>query len=262
MPIYESIASRLIGSPLQGLAESMRRIGSFPKRWKHPELREIYLEDARSQQLIHQAVKDGMNCIDAGCHLGSVLQKFVRQSPSGRHIAVEPLPYKAAWLRQKYPTVDIHQVALGNREETLEFFYDRRRSGYSGLRNHGKDRDVDRFQVQCRRLDDIVPADLPIHFLKVDVEGGEYQVFLGARRILTESRPLLYFECTRSGLASFGTASEQVFAHLTEELRYRIYLLKDYLNHGQPLNFSEFQTSMTYPFQAFNFVAAPLPTVD
>ena len=79
----------------------------------------------------------------------------------------------------------------------------------------------------------------------------------GERRILAESQPILLFECTRSGLDAFGFSASQVFSLLAEESRYHVFLIKDWLSGGQPLDLAQFAQSMVYPFKAFNYVAAP-----
>lgn len=257
MRLYERIASALIGTPLQHPAERLRSLWRIPRQLKHPEMREIYLEDERIGMIMKNAITDGVNCIDVGCHLGSVLQEFVNLSPSGRHTAFEPLPYKAAWLRQKYPGVEVHQVALGDQDGQVNFFFNPRMSGYSGLRaHHATEGESEKLVVECRKLDDLVPAGRPVGYLKIDVEGGEYFVLRGARRILAESRPLILFECTRSGLTSFGLALDQMFSLLNDDLAYRIFLPKDWLRREGPLTLAGFEAATTYPFQAFNFIAA------
>jgi FkbM family methyltransferase len=258
MPLYERIASALIGTPLQRPAERLRELKGLPHRLRHPELREIYLEDQRIEQLLRAAVSEGMNCIDAGCHLGSILQKIVRLAPHARHSAIEPVPYKAAWLRRKFPGVEVHQLALGDEVGEVEFFYDRGNSACSGLRADGAHQ-TEKLRVKCASLDVLVPCDRAIGFLKLDVEGGEYAALRGAARILAESRPLVLFECTRSGLANFGRAAGEVHSLLTRDLAYDVFFIKDWLCRGAPLGFADFEASMRYPFKAFNYVAAPRP---
>ena len=177
MSLYETIAFSLIGTPLQNPAEGLRWVKGLPQRWKHPELRELYRESKRAKALLERTITPGMNCIDIGCHIGSVLHEIIRLSPGGRHIAVEPLPYKVERLRRRYPRVDIQQVALGEENSTIEFYYNPRNSGFSGLRGDGQG-DSTTLRVECKRLDDIVPPGLRIGFIKLDVEGGEYAVFL------------------------------------------------------------------------------------
>ncbi len=256
MSYYERIASALIGTPLQLPAEGLRWASSLPKRLKHPELSDIFLEAKRLRNVMVRTITREMNCIDVGCHLGSVLNEIVNLSPLGRHIAVEPLAYKAAWLRKKYPQVAIHEVALGEQDAIVEFFYDPRNSGFSGLGRHGQGANQT-LQLQCKRLDDIVSPGMPIGFMKIDVEGGEYNVFKGATRVLSESQPIVVFECTKTGLAALGITPQEVFGLLRHDLRYRIFLPKNYLASGPPLDYAGFQDSMNYPFQAFNYVAVP-----
>jgi FkbM family methyltransferase len=253
---YEWIASTLIGTPLQRPADGLRWVAELPKRFRHPELHEIFVESKRTARLIEKAVTDNTNCIDIGGHLGSVLCQFVRRSPNGRHIAIEPIPYKANWLKLKFPQVEVHQVAVGEEEKEAEFFYNPRRSGFSALLPQSGTGELKIIKVGCKRLDEIVPLDMPVGFLKVDVEGGELGVLKGARRVISESQPIILFECTRTGLSTFGLTAKDVFSFFEDDILYRIFLIKDWLLGGRPLDLPRFEASMVYPFQAFNYVAA------
>jgi FkbM family methyltransferase len=256
MQVYERIASAMIGTPLQYPAEGLRWIRGLPHRFKHPELRELYLEGGRTWRVLERAITKDMNCIDIGCHLGSYLNEMRRLAPNGRHIAIEPLPYKVAWLRRKFPGVEIHQVALGDEDSSVEFFHNPRISGFSSLRAQGPG-SSNSIKVKCTRLDEVVPPGMPIGFIKIDVVGAEYRVFRGARRLLTESRPIVLFECTLSSITAFGVEAAQIFSLLVDDFRFHIFMLTDWLSGGPPLDLPGFESAMTYPFRAFNFVAAP-----
>jgi FkbM family methyltransferase len=256
MRLYESIASKLIGTPLHAPAEGFRWLCSWPDRLKHPELHEIHYERRRAKDVVARIVTDGVNGIDVGCHLGSVLTEIVTRSPTGHHLAVEPVPYKAAWLRKKFPHVDVHQVALGFEVGPVEFHFNTKNSCFSALKLHGGEQ-TSTLTVDCRRLDDLVPEGLRIGFMKVDVEGGELDVFRGATRVLTVLRPVILFECTQFGLATFEVTARDIFSLLVNERSYRIYLLKDWLSQRPPLDVVQFEASMIYPFRAFNYVAEP-----
>ncbi len=252
--LRERIVHTLIGTPLQRPLEDVRCLLG---RWRSPDLPELLLEPKRIVQLLEQTIDDGMNCIDVGCHLGSTLNEIVRFSPHGHHIALEPLPYKAEWLRRKYPNVQIHQVALGEKNGRVEFQWNTRRSGYSSLKGPDNEEGVQMLEVDTRRLDDLVSERQTIGFMKVDVEGAELFVFQGARRVFAESRPIVLFECTQSGTSRFGITAARMFEFITTELDYQIYLIKDWLARLSPLELPQFETAMKYPFQAVNFVAAP-----
>lgn len=55
----------------------------------------------------------------------------------------------------------------------------------------GDENDV---EIELQRLDDMCPADDRVTFIKIDVEGHERDALLGARRIISEYRPLIIFE--------------------------------------------------------------------
>jgi FkbM family methyltransferase len=254
--LRERVVHSLIGTPLHHPLEAARRLYDA---WMRPGVPEIHREYGRIEALIKQTVVDPGNCIDVGCHLGSVLDLMVRCSPHGRHVAVEPLAHKAAWLKRKYPGVEVHQLALGETSGTVDFLWNPRRSGLSSLRGNNAQSGLLHIQVPMRRLDELVADNRPIRFIKIDVEGGEIGVLAGARRTLANHRPLVLFECTRTGTAQFGITAARVFEFVTRELGYRIFLVKEYLGHGSPLDLEQFERAMDFPFQAFNFVAAPCP---
>jgi len=73
------------------------------RRIRHPELREIYLEQERTEQGIGgEVIKPDSNCIDIGSHIGSSEFAYYDYAPQGKHIAFEPVPEKALWLRRKF----------------------------------------------------------------------------------------------------------------------------------------------------------------
>jgi FkbM family methyltransferase len=260
--LRDRIVHSLIGTPLQRPLESLRWLLGSWKRWKHPELHEIFFEQQRIHQLLEKTIVDQMNCIDVGCHLGSVLNEILQYSPRGEHIAVEPLAYKAELLRRKYPQVQIHQIALGDHNGSVEFFWHPRRSGFSSLKRSNGTPGLETLKVEMKPLDEIVPKKKPIGFIKLDVEGAELNVFKGAQRILAESRPIVLFECAVSSISRFEITPVEVFDFITRDLDFRLYFLKDWLGQGPPLDLPRFESAMIYPFQAFNFVAAPLKRTD
>jgi len=254
--LKEYIAHLIVGTPLQQPAQYLRKIIKVRKRWKHPELKEVYQESSYIDQMMERMIQDPMNCIDIGCHIGSMLSLILQYSPHGHHIAIEPTPYKAKWLKHKFPKVNIQQIALSDTPSEATFYHYPHKSGFNGLRHKQKIANDKQFKVRCERLDDVVPSDRQIDFIKVDVEGGELNVFRGANNLLQRCQPYLLFECTRSGLTSFGLSPNEIFNFLTQQHSYSVFLIKDWLNGKEPLNLEKFSHAMQYPFQAFNFIAS------
>lgn len=253
--ISEWLKHKIIGSPIQPLADQYLHFQKYLALIKNPSLSNIFMEDIKAKQIFSEFISQNTNCIDIGCHIGSVIEQFVKLSPFGKHMAIEPIPYKAAWLRKKYPQVIIKEVALGESNGELPFYFFPRKSGFSGLSKHLKnENDCEILTVKCVKLDEIVPTGLNIGFIKIDVEGAELSAFRGAKRILTENKPTILFECTQSGLNSFNYSSDEVFEFL-HQLNYDVFWLHSWLHKQPPLTKSCFNMSMKYPFIAFNFLA-------
>jgi len=259
MHVREYLAHRLIGTSLEGLAHGLRDLARRNNRSRYPELSEVYQEDSRIKLALARIIHNGMNCIDVGAHLGSVLQQIRRLSPDGTHLAIEPVPYKSRWLRYKYPEVRVLQLALNDVAGEADFFVHEAHSALSGLRRPPRDQGVEcvsLVKVRCATLDEVVPADLSVGFIKLDVEGGELAALRGATSILDRSRPTVLFECTQTGLAAHHVLSDQIFDFFRAR-SYRVMLIKSWLADGAELTRTQFAQAMQYPFQAFNFLAAP-----
>lgn len=245
----------LIRTPLEKPAQELQSL--LDTKRKNPEQQEIYLESARIERLMERIIDRSSNCIDIGCHLGSVMSKILHLAPEGHHLAFEPTPHKAQWLKQKFPEIAIFEMALGDTSGEATFYQNTSRSGFSGLRSSKKaDDSILEYTVRLEQLDNIVDLQTPIDFIKIDVEGAELLVLQGATQILRTYSPILLFECTKLGLSNFEIKPIEVFEFLTQ-YEYQIFLIKDLLNEQKPIKFEQFERAMEYPFEAFNFVAIP-----
>jgi FkbM family methyltransferase len=254
----EHISHQFVDTPIE---RSLDRCRCWLRAMWRPELTSVFLvEPVAIHAVLSGYVKDGMRCVDVGAHIGSVTAVLWRLSPAGRHIAVEPTPHKAAWLRRKFPDVDVVECALGERTGTVDFYYQPAASGYSSLRPKAWRRAPQVLEVSLCRLDDIIPAGRRVDVLKVDVEGGELGVFRGATRVLEKDRPWIVFECTETGLEAFQQTPAEMHAFLTAR-GYEIFTPIDRLQGRPPLDPQAFQGATRYPFRAFNFIAVPTARV-
>jgi FkbM family methyltransferase len=88
----------------------------------------------------------------------------------------------------------------------------------------GESRDGGRqIVVEALALDDFFAerGDLP-DVVKIDVQGAEFDVLKGARRILRERHPVLFLEVHPTVLAEFGATVDDVY-RLLEEHGYRLH---------------------------------------
>ncbi|HEX4353691.1 MAG TPA: FkbM family methyltransferase [Polyangiales bacterium] len=245
----------VIRTPIESMTRSIKDALSIPQRLQHPELRSIFDEGKLVTEACRMILSAESNTIDVGAHLGSQLSLHLRLATRGRHVAFEPVPQKARWLRAKFPEVDVREVALNQVDGRETFFVNETRPGYSGLRKHeaGSD-DVYRITVEQQSLDDAIGDDAIVDFIKIDVEGGELFVLKGATRVLERCEPTLLFESTASGLAAWGLSPDDLFQFLSEH-GYQIYLPRAFVSAGRALERDEFAVAHQYPFLAFNFFA-------
>ncbi len=252
------VKSYLVGTRLGELAEGVRWIMSAPERKRHPELSDLHQEGSRIKIAVGRLINESSNCIDVGCHVGSMLDLFVKMAPRGHHIAFEPVPWKARWLVRKYPQVQVKQMALSDMTGEVEFSIVLGHSGFSGLATaQSRSQRTREIKVACERLDRLVPADHRVDLLKVDVEGAELMVFRGAEGVLQRDRPPIIFESARDAMTLFGRKPADIFDHLAGQYDYSLFTPRGFLEGAKPLTPEEFDSAHDYPFKAFNFLAIP-----
>lgn len=252
----EYIKHRLIGTPLEGPLVALRGLRGGSQRRRHPELRHVFAEGGLIDRVLVATLRPDSNAIDVGAHLGSMLSRMRALAPRGSHIAVEAAPYKAAWLTARYRGVRVIQAALGDREGEVEFHLDLDSPGESSINDNNLGHRVERVRVPLRRLDDLVPREHRVDFIKVDVEGAELDVLRGAAGLLRASRPVVLFESTKSCMERFGRTPGETFEFLAS-IGYGVRYLDGHLAGGPVLTAEEFSRAHEYPFRAFNFVASP-----
>jgi hypothetical protein len=152
------------------------------------------------------------------------------------------------------------QVALSDQTGEADFYFQPSRSALGGLRSHSlNDQQPECIRVQCLRLDDIVPTERQIGFMKVVAEGAELGVLRGGEKIIARDRPLILFDCVISEMEKFGVVPQDFYEFLVQKHSYSLFMLKDWLANKEPISFETFVQAMQYPFQAFRFVVTPDP---
>lgn len=126
--------------------------------------------------------------VDVGAHVGFYT---VRMAKLCKHVhAIEPNPESADILRKnlelnKINNVTLHQVACGDKNEEKTLYM---ASECSTLYERSGRSQVN---VHVRRLDELVSH---CDIVKIDVEGWEEKVMLGALRLVNESKPVWVIE--------------------------------------------------------------------
>jgi FkbM family methyltransferase len=240
-----------------------RRIAGKIKRSLLPEkLPEINVLDLNSRYDLEtieiiKGIGSHANCIDIGAHKGDILRYLLKFAPSGKQFAFEPLPDFYEVLQSKFgKQCSIYPYALGNSHREISFNYVISNPAYSGLKKRTYDRpheDDTTITVQQRRLDDIIPEDIPIKLMKIDVEGGEFDVLRGAEKILARCHPIIIYEQGIGGSDVYGTTPEVFFDFMTS-FGYKISLMEYYLMKKNPFTKSDYCAQFNNGYN-FYFVA-------
>lgn len=152
--------------------------------------------DRGELSIIQNLIRKNDTIFDAGANLGEWSCSVLRHVPSAVMHAFEPIPEVCHILKHKlssYSNVHVHQLALFSSNGELEFTYYpdisnlstiyERKSVTERLRLNPKF-----INVKTTRLDDFCRAyRIPhIDFLKIDTEGSELDILLGALGLLTD----------------------------------------------------------------------------
>jgi FkbM family methyltransferase len=220
----------------------------------------IERRDARhTSMILARILREGDNGIDVGAHRGDVLAEFVRLSPTGRHVAIEPIPELAGGLRAAFPGVAVHAAAASDAPGRAEFQWVTSNPAFSGLKQRPDlrlEETVRAVSVPVVRIDDLVPTGFPVGVMKIDVEGAELGVLRGAARVLEEARPWVLLEHGSASLAYDATTAD-VFAELARHTM-AVWLMGDWLAGRPPLTAAAFAAAVASG-DYWNFLAGPAP---
>lgn len=161
--------------------------------------------------LLQANLRPDSNAIDVGANQGWFLKQFTERSPKGSHHAFEPLPTRADELRTKFPGVTVHNCALGRQNGVTSFNHVTNLDGWSGFKpqDYPFEAKVEVISVQVKRLDSFT---LPrVSFIKIDVEGAEYEVLAGAEGLIKRDFPVILFEHARIHNIHYGTTPADIF---------------------------------------------------
>ena len=194
-------------------------------------------EDDISASAIISGLKHDAVFVDIGCNKGKILDLMRRAAPDGAFFAFEPVPYLFDLLSAKYRNdrrVRLFNMALSSTNGSAAFFVNQHDSGLSGLSNRpgriAQDQ-LDKIEVRVGTLDGALD-NRHVDLIKIDVEGAEFNVLLGARQTILRSRPLILFEFGIGGAEYFGVDADTMYDFF-RTLNYELYPVGDYV-HGKP----------------------------
>lgn len=179
--------------------------------------------EAHELAFLERWLRPGDRMIDIGAHVGLFSLVGARLvGASGRVDAFEPVPptYERlvrnatlngySWLHPQRAAVTDHSgsVSLGFPEERLV--------GYSAS-DFTIGATLNAVDAPAVTLDEFVNDDIPVRLLKIDAEGSERDILVGAKRLLEQMPPAaILLELNHTRLTDHGTSTEEVMSILSD----------------------------------------------
>ncbi len=203
--------------------------------------------DACTRKIIQQTLHHQSNCIDIGCHKGEILDLMIAGSPLGTKYAFEPIPELHIQLLDKYKAdqmVKVFDIALYDNKGTTTFQHVINAPAYSGIKKRRYDEPsvkIEQITVKTDLLDNIIPADLPIGLIKIDVEGAEFHVMKGGKQTICRNKPVIIFEFGLGAADYYDSKPHELFTFLCSDCGMRISTLKSFLDKAPSLTEDQFK---------------------
>jgi FkbM family methyltransferase len=177
--------------------------------WLRPD------ERRAEERLLAHCLREGDCVVDVGANIGTIaLTAASRVGPEGSVYAFEPHPRIFGYLIDNiklngFNNVRAFNLALGSCEGAVLF---------SDIRNDDQNAIIageKGITVPIHTLDAMHIVDPVIHLLKVDTEGYEKFVLLGASKLL-EKTLAVYFECWDQTFARYGYQTQELLGLLKD----------------------------------------------
>lgn len=217
--------------------------------------------DRLTWKVMKKILHSKSNCIDIGCHKGELLEWMLRLSPSGNHLAFEPIPELKKQLDLQFENkgVEIHEVALSKDSGTALFQLVKNAPAYSGFKQRTyaiADPEIEELSVQKRTLDSFLSPTRKIDLIKLDVEGAEYEVLEGARTLIKADKPSILFEFGLGAADHYGVKPNEMF-ELLQDLGLEVFTLSAFLKNEKSLSKEAFRTHFEANSEYY-FLARPI----
>lgn len=186
---------KIISGPLKGLYIYLSPRHGFGKVLGH-------YEDKLSE-LIKLKVKSGTTCIDVGSHVGYFTLLFRKMvGTKGYVYSVDPVEENIVLIdktvkKNGFSNIKILKLALGEVDGVKKAYHS---SGHSigmladNVISISKGLKETKFQV--KRLDTVVREEniKNLDYIKVDIEGAEYNFLLGGKDTIKKHKPVIFME--------------------------------------------------------------------
>ncbi len=183
--------------------------------------------DKKIGEIIERELEIGDTFIDIGANIGyfSLLASTL-VGQNGQVISFEPIAKIAKQFTESitynnFQNILVKNIALGDRKNTLQLSIVPGNIGGSSLVKKNTSGIYETVNVST--LDDELPSSKKIDLIKIDVEGYEYEVLLGAKNTLEKYKPKIILEFSPNVYNKRDSKIGQKILTFLRDLEYLIY---------------------------------------
>jgi FkbM family methyltransferase len=176
-------------------------------------------------------LRPGMHVLDIGANIGYyTMLSASLVGPSGSVTAIEPTPDSAKLLEasrraNSFDNVIVLQVAAG-REPGLLVLH----GSYSNTMTSAAPDDaaalINSSTVPSLRVDDLIPRNKDIDFVKIDVEGAEYNALSGASELIRRCHPTIVSEFSPQTMPGISGVDGRQYLRFLLDFGYRMSVIE------------------------------------
>ena len=171
--------------------------------WYHGKRRE-----KETMLLFSKIIKPNSTIIEVGGHIGFISLWFDNLTrPNGKIFVFEPGSNNLPYIKKNIAShnrIKLIEKAIGNYVGTVDFYQDSLTGqnnsvvkDFEGYKRNTEfsfvSSDIDKVKVPITTIDTEF-KDTKIDFIKIDIEGGEFDAICGAREVLLSYQPVIMIE--------------------------------------------------------------------
>jgi FkbM family methyltransferase len=195
--------------------------------------------DLRLSRAMARLASAGGILVDVGANIGYFSLLWTAYNTKNTALAFEASPRNQEMLRTNvaanrlYQRIEIYPFALGKSESIAAFDQGpEAQSGWGGLSLSASNRTI---QIRVSPLDAIISADEPIAVLKVDTEGADLWVLMGAEKLLRRKQiQNIFYESNFERMQLLGIGVDDAASFLNR-LDYKVTQFGDEQFHAAPI---------------------------
>ncbi len=184
-------------------------------------------------KIFREYLRPGMGVLDIGANIGyfSLLAASL-VGPSGFVQSWEPSPTNvkalfASQVASKFDNIDVVQAAATDKTGLLKYFRASSNGNVADVADTLPEEILSAETVMGLRIDDLVTADAHIGFVKIDVEGHEFNAMSGARKTIERTRPVIASEFSPAALQNYSGVSGQEYLEFFARLGYDFFVITE-----------------------------------